>query len=238
VAATLSIARDRGTPCIVSFPIARLDEVAARVDARSAVLLCDPTRSDRVAALGMTRGRGQAHFAEADSGTDAMRLQRLADEVARIAKALSALAEPEPAPPPLSGFSDAMIGYRIEPVAPRAEPAKLSSADVRAAIRLRRLRDRFFDGELFADPVWDMLLDLTAARMERLRVAVSSLCIASAVPPTTALRWIKTMTDLGLIVRVDDPHDGRRVFIELSETAAKGMQNWFAEARRSGAVLV
>ncbi len=57
-------------------------------------------------------------------------------------------------------------------------------------IRQRQLRARFFDGELFADPAWDMLLDLTAARVEARRVSVTSLCIASGVPPTTALRWI------------------------------------------------
>jgi len=55
-------------------------------------------------------------------------------------------------------------------------------------------------------------------------VAVSSLCIAAAVPPTTALRWIKTLTDLGMFVRASDPSDRRRVFIELSDEVAGAMQ--------------
>ncbi|MGJ3628472.1 hypothetical protein AB5I41_18845 [Sphingomonas sp. MMS24-JH45] len=38
-----------------------------------------------------------------------------------------------------------------------------------------------------------MLLDLFAAELERARVSVSSLCIAAAVAPTTALRWIGRM---------------------------------------------
>ena len=42
-----------------------------------------------------------------------------------------------------------------------------------------------------------MLLDLTAARAEHTRVSVTSLCIASGVPPTTALRWIGQMSDAG-----------------------------------------
>ena len=96
-------------------------------------------------------------------------------------------------------------------------------------IRARRLRARYFDEELFADPAWDMLLDLLQAEIAQHRVPVSSLCIAAAVPATTALRWIKTMTDAGLFRRRADPHDGRRVFIELSREASEGMRRYFGE---------
>jgi hypothetical protein len=44
------------------------------------------------------------------------------------------------------------------------------------------MREQFFGPDLFADPAWDILLDLYAARLEQQRVAVSSLCIAAAVP--------------------------------------------------------
>ena len=91
-------------------------------------------------------------------------------------------------------------------------------------LRARRLRDRFFRGDLFADPAWDMLLDLTAARVEHTRVSVTSLCIASGVPPTTALRWIGQMTEAGLLERVEDETDRRRVFIRLSADAAERME--------------
>ena len=43
-----------------------------------------------------------------------------------------------------------------------------------------------------------VLLDLFAAELEGNRVSVSSLCIAAGVAPTTALRWIARMTDMGL----------------------------------------
>ncbi len=78
-----------------------------------------------------------------------------------------------------------------------------------------------------------MLLDLTGAQLERRRVAVSSLCIAAAVPPTTALRWIATMTEQGLFARMPDPDDGRRIFIALSEAAAAAMNDYVQAARRS-----
>lgn len=99
---------------------------------------------------------------------------------------------------------------------------------IRDIIRARRLRDELFGGGLFADPAWDMLLDLMAARIERREVAVSSLCIAAAVPATTALRWIKQLTEAGLLRRVADPDDGRRVFIELTGQAAAAMEAYFS----------
>jgi len=74
-----------------------------------------------------------------------------------------------------------------------------------------------------------MLLDLLQAEISHLRVPVSSLCIAAAVPATTALRWLKTMVQQGLFVRRLDPHDGRRVFVELAPQASRAMRQYFAE---------
>jgi len=99
----------------------------------------------------------------------------------------------------------------------------VTSQRVRAHIRSRRLREKFFDSSLFADPVWDMLLDLSAARLEQKSVSVSSLCIAASVPTTTALRTIKQLVDRGLLVRRSDPSDARRTFIELSAHSARAM---------------
>ena len=100
------------------------------------------------------------------------------------------------------------------------------------------MRARFFDGDLFADPAWDMLLDLTAARAEHSRVSVTSLCIASGVPPTTALRWISQMTDAGLLERAEDETDRRRAFITLTDRAADAMARYFAELGKAAAQLV
>ena len=164
---------------------------------------------------------------------EAARLQRLADEVGRIARTLATLS----AASPLSGESvgDGRPSFLGEPVLLEAEP---SAAEIRSVIRMRRLRDRFFDRDLFADPAWDMLLDLMAARIERVHVAVSSLCIAACVPPTTALRWIKAMTDSGLFDRIADPDDGRRIFIRLSDGAARNMTRYFAAMRSANEAVV
>src|SRR5690606_8543352 len=100
------------------------------------------------------------------------------------------------------------------------------------------LRARFFDGELFADPAWDILLDLAVARAEQARVSVTSLCIASGGPPTTALRWIGQMTDAGLLERVKDDSDRRRVFIALTDGAAQAVARYFEEVGADAALTV
>jgi DNA-binding MarR family transcriptional regulator len=109
---------------------------------------------------------------------------------------------------------------------------------LRRILRQRQLRARFFDGDLFADPAWDILLDLTAARAEHKRVSVTSLCIASGVPPTTALRWIGQMTEAGLLERIEDDTDRRRAFIALTDRAADGMARYFAELGNGAGRLI
>lgn len=48
-------------------------------------------------------------------------------------------------------------------------------------IKFRRSRGLYFGTSLFADPAWDMLLDLFLAGEEGRRVSVSSLCIGSSI---------------------------------------------------------
>jgi len=117
---------------------------------------------------------------------------------------------------------------KLEAVAATDVPP-LSADTVRSVIRARRLRARYFREDLFADPAWDMLLDLLQAEIAQLRVPVSSLCIAASVPATTALRWLKTMVSQGIFVRRADPHDGRRVFVELAPDASQALRRYFAE---------
>jgi len=218
-------AQSRRFPSVVSIPPHLVDLAAARAGHNNVILLCDPTATERAAAIGaaLSRDRTRLHDASNDSAV-LPRLQQLSEEVGRIARALAILSETEPTAPP-------RFRTLARDVAPRAT-APVDANAVRAMIRARRLRDQYFSAELFADPAWDMLLDLTAARLEGRQVAVSSLCIAAAVPPTTALRWIKTLTEQGVLVRISDPNDGRRVFIELSDDAAHEMLAYLAAVQR------
>jgi len=74
-----------------------------------------------------------------------------------------------------------------------------------------------------------MMLDLLKAELSGQRVSVSSLCAAAAVPPTTALRWLKTLVEQGLLIRTNDPLDGRRVYVELSRDASLGLRRYFSQ---------
>ncbi len=145
------------------------------------------------------------------------RLADLSAKMATIASEIEALLHPSEL-------------RHIERAALPPGPAPGSAAHVRTLIRARRARAQYFLTDLFADPAWDILLDLFSARLEHKAVSVSSLCIAAAVPPTTALRWIKTMTDEGLLERKPDPADGRRIFIDLSDRATTAMEAYLARA--------
>ena len=104
-------------------------------------------------------------------------------------------------------------------------------AFAKAQYAFRRRREAIFGLDIFAEPAWDMLLDLTAAHGEGARVSVTSLCIAASVPATTALRWLTQMVESGIFQRVPDPADRRRAFIALSDKAIAAMSAYFASLR-------
>lgn len=203
---------------VVAGTAALLDPLAARLENSNVELIIDAGAAERAAALAIATSELGVPLRVSDVASDqnAARLRQLSDEVSRIAASLARLSSGPAAMPQPARSSD-------------ADAPAVQSDTVRAVIRARRLRSRYFAEELFADPAWDMLLDLLQAEIAQLRVPVSSLCIAAAVPATTALRWLKTMVDHGLFVRRADPHDGRRVFVELAPDASAGLRRYFAE---------
>lgn len=98
---------------------------------------------------------------------------------------------------------------------------------VRSIQRARINRSRLFDPDLFADPAWDILLDLYASSLEQRRVSVAGLGAASGVPATTSLRWVTVLEERELIVRRTDPLDGRRVFVMLTAKGSSIMREYF-----------
>lgn len=206
-------------PAIISTTPELLDLVSARIDELAVEVIVNADDAERMAALAI----GSQHRAlasgvhEAASDRNAERLRQLSEEVSRIASTLARLSVgPSPARPAVEQL-------------PAGELPPLSADMIRNVIRARRTRARYFSEEIFADPAWDMLLDLLQAEIAQLRVPVSSLCIAAAVPATTALRWLKTLVSQGLFVRRADPHDGRRVFVELAPDTSLALRRYFAE---------
>ena len=211
---------------IVSTSAALLDPVVAQLEDRRVDVLVDADDAQRAAALALAVSVPAEPLRVSDVASDrnTERLRQLSDEVGRIAATLARLSSgPSPAPSVIQQVSS-------------AEAPPVSAETIRSVIRARRLRARYFHEELFADPAWDMLLDLLQAEISHLRTPVSSLCIAAAVPATTALRWLKTMVSQGLFVRRADPHDGRRVFVELAPDASRARRRYFAELGQAAVI--
>jgi len=104
---------------------------------------------------------------------------------------------------------------------------RASEDRVRSVLAARRRREAVIGRELFADPAWDMLLELYAAYLAQRRISVSELVLASAVPATTALRWIDKLESGGNATRTSDPLHGRRMWVEISPDAAARMHSYF-----------
>lgn len=109
-------------------------------------------------------------------------------------------------------------------------PAEPPTAEaVRSLLRARLKRKRYFTADLFADPAWDMLLELYASQLEQRRVTVGRLCVASKVPQTTALRWIAVLVRENLIEKRCDHLDARRIYVTLSLRGSSAMAAYFTE---------
>ncbi len=231
-----------GPALVAVFAADQIDLAGVLLGAPRSRLLCDPGAGELLAALVLARTEGAAparlSWADVTRDSEVVRLRRLNEEVARIADALARLTrgefEEEDEIERRTGIRAPDMEYR----GPDEPPIDVAANEIRAVIRARRLRGQYFASELFADPAWDMLLDLFAAGLERRRVSVSSLCIAAAVPPTTALRWIGTMHEAGLFRREADPGDRRRAYIALSDKAQQGMRGYVNAVRRAGLSLV
>ena len=130
----------------------------------------------------------------------------------------------------LARLVSVLEGKATEPKIDTKLSDKEVSLTLRTIIGSRSLRGRFFPSQLFADPAWDILLDLTRARLEGQQVSVSSVCIAASVPMSTALRWVRQMTEDGLLRRWTDPKDRRRDLIALTETTSTHMRDYLCAA--------
>lgn len=229
----LAIRARGGGACLVVAGLPTVDEAYDALADHRVDLLCDPQNHDIVAAvaLALNAGRVRQRAAQTNGEEDVARLRHLSEEVARLSMQLDELAS-RVGPASAAHLADRSQGYRAEQGADGpAGDGPAGSMPFRNLLRARRRREDYFPGDLFAEPSWDMMLDLMAARLAEQQVSVSSLCAAAAVPPTTALRWIRTLTERGIFVRSADPADGRRIFIALSDETANGLIRWHQSVR-------
>lgn len=120
------------------------------------------------------------------------------------------------------GPNDGVPALRHVPTCPMPAPEI-----VKTAIRNRRLRAEFLSTAAFGEPAWDILLELFLAGLESRETSITSLCQASGIPVTTALRWIKALEAAGLVGSMDDPKDRRRRIVALTQTGGEAIARYF-----------
>lgn len=125
------------------------------------------------------------------------------------------------------------------PQAFREHPMELRILD--ALSEIDDLRTRQLDGIVEGDAAWSMLAELLRARLTRRRISVTSLCLASKSPVTTALRRIERLLEAGLVTYSLDPKDRRRKYIELTEEGTlrlhgvvSHLSRWLGSEPRNG----
>lgn len=226
------LAAGRDLSLVVAVLPGQIDLVAAGLALSRHQILCDPQPADWIGAIAAAHGGGELVLHDRVSEGEAARLAKLNAEVARIADVLARLSKHD------QPRQMVVAETGLEFTATQSEEHAITAADIRQIVRARRLRDRYVDTGMFEDPAWDMMLDLYAAHLERAHVSVSSLCIAAAVAPTTALRWIARLTEAGLFERRPDPFDRRRAFMSLTARGLEAMRRYVAMARALGLPVV
>lgn len=101
-------------------------------------------------------------------------------------------------------------------------------------IAIKKMRSSYFPETVLDDGGWNIMMDLFVQQQRGREVSISSACMASRVPPTTALRWIDILEAERIIVRENDPGDRRRRFVRLTDKAYTAMSEylqWVAVTR-------
>jgi hypothetical protein len=122
---------------------------------------------------------------------------------------------------------------------PSANPAAEGIDDRRliTAKAWRRANDvpgkAFGDPTLFANPALNILLDLYISAREAQPVNVSSACVASGAPATTALRYIARLSQLGFVRKAEDTRDHRVAYLTLTQDGMEHMIGALDDAMES-----
>ena len=80
----------------------------------------------------------------------------------------------------------------------------------------------------FAEPAWDMLLDLYIQHHRGQPVAVDRLC-AAAITSTTALRWLRLLIEKELVIRSSSAEEDGIVRVALSARGVGEMERYLRD---------
>lgn len=123
------------------------------------------------------------------------------------------------------------VPVRESPAEPKQAVADAELAQkARAILKTRTIRSAVLGSELFAEPAWDILLELFVSHIEQTRTPVTSACSASKVPTTTALRCLANLEDAGFIYSSADRYDGRRRYVALTPSAVEKLRSLLSQS--------
>lgn len=122
---------------------------------------------------------------------------------------------------------DSVVGKLEATIPPESQregfmpPAVFPTGALEFIYNGRRIRKSVFgeDADLFGEPAWDILLDAAIMEGRGKQVSVTSACLASDVPSTTALRYVTALEERGFLTRESDQFDNRKKYVRLT---AKG----------------
>ncbi|MBA4750785.1 MAG: hypothetical protein H2055_00970 [Sphingopyxis sp.] len=93
----------------------------------------------------------------------------------------------------------------------------------------RRRRNRLIRYEFFAEPAWDMLLELYIHRHGGRSIDAGTLCGSTVASPATALRWMRLLIDQDLVVWSQPGPGENDVQIALSERGAQEIEHYLRD---------
>ena len=152
--------------------------------------------------------------------------EALLDKISDLSSELQRLALLMDGPTPVENAAPA--GER-DIAAPGEVDAAHLNAFIRDQLRREARRRQIGGGELFGDPTWAMLLDLLLARIEGRQISVSSACIASGAPMSTALRLVRRLVGEEVLCRLPDEHDRRRHFLVINPRFEQPLLDYITE---------
>ena len=193
---------------------------SAGLGSEAVELIVDADDAERAAALAIATSRAGMPLRLSDVAADknAARLRQLSDEVSRIAATLARLSTgPSSAPTPVEVAARGRIARAFQPTLSAPSSARAGCA------RVSSRRN--------CSPTPRGTCCSTCSRRKS-RISAYR-CRACASPPPFPRRprcgGSRRWSAQGLFVRRADPHDGRRVFVELAPDASGALRRYFAE---------
>lgn len=81
--------------------------------------------------------------------------------------------------------------------------------------------------DIFAEPAWDILLELFVAQLSGQKLNASVVGCEAGIAQSTALRWLALLEKQGLTKRTRDIADKRRLWVALTPATFAALEQYF-----------